>query len=131
MEVDTELRAGLVSQRDLLRTTLDSERQTARQHRDNRQQLALREGSLSTQLASIKDAIVRLELQFKRLEERRAELRLAFEIKEDPTDDHKQQLEQQLEARLKVEDELGESRKQVEATEYETREQENGVVNWN
>jgi chromosome segregation protein len=124
MEVDTELRAGLVSQRDLLRTTLDSERQTARQHRDNRQQLALREGSLSTQLASIKDAIVRLELQFKRLEERRAELRLSFEIKEDPTDDHKQQLEQQLEARLKVEDELGESRKQVEATEYETREQE-------
>ena len=67
---------------------------------------------------------MRLELQFKRLEERRAELRLAFEIKEDPTDDHKQQLEQQLEARLKVEDELGESRKQVEATEYETREQE-------
>ena len=124
MEVDTELRAGLVSQRDLLRTTLDKARETARQHSDTRQQLALREGSLSTQLASIKDAIVRLESQFKRLEERRTELRVAFEIKEDPTDDHKQQLEQQLEARLKVEDELGESRKQVEATEYEAREQE-------
>ena len=51
-------------------------------------------------------------------------MRVAFEIKEDPTDDHKQQLEQQLEARLKVEDELSESRKQVEATEYESREQE-------
>jgi len=51
-------------------------------------------------------------------------LRIAFEIKEDPTDDHKQQLEQQLESRLKVEDELGESRQQVEATEYDTREQE-------
>jgi len=124
MDVDTGLRAALVSQRDMLRTALDSARQTARQHRDNRQQMALRESSLSTQLVSIKGGILRLESQFERLEERRAELRIAFEIKEDPTDDHKQQLEQQLEARLKVEDELGESRQQVEATEYDTREQE-------
>ncbi len=124
MDVDTGLRAALVSQRDMLRTALDSARQTARQHRDNRQQMALRESSLSTQLVSIKGGILRLESQFERLEERRAELRIAFEIKEDPTDDHKQQLEQQLESRLKVEDELGESRQQVEATEYDTREQE-------
>jgi chromosome segregation protein len=124
MDADTERRTGLVNQRDALRTALDDARQTARQHRDNRQQLALRESSLSTQLASIKGGILRLESQFGRLQERRAELRVAFEIKEDPTDDHKQQLEQQLEARLKVEDELSESRKQVEATEYESREQE-------
>jgi len=124
MDSDTERRTGLVNQRDALRTALDDARQTARQHRDNRQQLALRESSLSTQLASIKGGILRLELQFERLQERRAELRVAFEIKEDPTDDHKQQLEQQLEARLKVEDELSGSRKQVEATEYESREQE-------
>ena len=124
MEADTELRAGLVNQRDTLRTALDDARRKALQHRDNRQQLALRESSLSTQLASIKGGILRLESQFERLQERRTDLRVAFEIKEDPTDDHKQQLEQQLEARLKVEDELSESRKQVEATEYESREQE-------
>jgi chromosome segregation protein len=124
MEADTELRAGFVNQRDTLRTALDDARRKALQHRDNRQQLALRESSLSTQLASIKGGILRLESQFERLQERRADLRVAFEIKEDPTDDHKQQLEQQLEARLKVEDELSDSRKQVEAIEYESREQE-------
>ena len=79
---------------------------------------------MSTQLTSIRDAIVRLESQLERLHERRSELRVAFEIKEDPTDSHKEELETQLAARLSVEGELAQARKQVEETEFKTREEE-------
>ena len=124
MEADTETRSELINQRDDLREKLERARQQAQEHRDRKQELALRESSLSTQLTSIRDAIVRLESQLERLHERRSELRVAFEIKEDPTDSHKEELETQLAARLSVEGELAQARKQVEETEFKTREEE-------
>lgn len=124
MEADTERREELISQRDSCRSELDTVRQKATADRDHRQQLAVRENSLSTQLTSIREGIDRLEVQFERLQERREQLREAFNIKEDPTEAHKVELEAQLEARLVAESELGEARASVEAVEYQMREQE-------
>jgi chromosome segregation protein len=99
-------------------------RQKATEDREHRQQLAVRENSLTTQLVSIREGIGRLEVQFERLQERREQLREAFNIKEDPSEGHKVELEAQLEARLVAESELGEARANVEAIEHQMREQE-------
>jgi len=124
MEADTERREALIGQRDSCRAALDTVRQKANQDREHRQQLAVRENSLTTQLASIREGIGRLEVQFERLQERREQLREAFNIKEDPSEGHKVELEAQLEARLVAESELGEARASVEAVEHQMREQE-------
>ena len=124
MEADTVQREELMKQRDICRSELDEVRQTARHDRDRRQELAMREGSLTTQLNSIREGVGRLETQVERLQERRQQLREAFNIKEDPTEGHKVELEAQLEARLLVETELGEARAAVESVEHQMREQE-------
>ena len=124
MEADTVQREELMKQRDICRSELDEVRQTARHDRDRRQELAMREGSLTTQLNSIREGVGRLETQVERLQERRQQLREAFNIKEDPTEGHKVELEAQLEARLLVETELGEARAAVETVEHQMREQE-------
>ena len=124
MEVDTQQREALMTRRDICRTESDQVRQTARHDRDRRQELAMRESALTTQLGSIREGIGRLEIQVERLQERRQQLRDAFNIKEDPTEDHKIELEIQLEARLLVESELGEARALVESVDHQMREQE-------
>ncbi len=124
MEADTLQREELIGQRDQYRTQLDGVRQTARHDRDRSQELAMRESSLNTQLTSIREGIARLEIQVERLQERREQLREAFNIKEDPTEGHKIELEAQLEARVLVDAELSEARAQVESTEHQMREQE-------
>ena len=124
MDADTVQREALMKQRDLCRSELDEVRQTARHDRDRRQELAMREGSLKTQLNSIREGIGRLETQVERLQERRQQLREAFNIKEDPTEGYKVELEAQLEARLLVDAELTEARAGVESVEHQMREQE-------
>lgn len=124
MEVDTQQREALMTRRDICRTESDQVRQTARHDRDRRQELAMRESALTTQLGSIREGIGRLEIQVGRLHERRQQLRDAFNIKEDPTEGHKIELEIQLEARLLVEAELGEARALVESVDHQMREQE-------
>ncbi|MDB4262632.1 chromosome segregation protein SMC [Porticoccaceae bacterium] len=124
MDADTVQREALMKQRDLCRSELDEVRQTARHDRDRRQELAMREGSLKTQLNSIREGIGRLETQVERLQERRQQLREAFNIKEDPTEGYKVELETQLEARLLVDAELTEARAGVESVEHQMREQE-------
>ena len=124
MEVDTQQRESLMTQRDICRTESDKVRQTARHDRDRRQELAMRESALTTQIGSIREGIGRLEIQVERLQERRQQLRDAFSIKEDPTEGHKIELEIQLEARLLVEAELAEARALVESVDHQMREQE-------
>ena len=124
MDADTVQREALMKQRDLCRSELDEVRQTALHDRDRRQELAMREGSLKTQLNSIREGIGRLETQVERLQERRQQLREAFNIKEDPTEGYKVELEAQLEARLLVDAELTEARAGVESVEHQMREQE-------
>lgn len=124
MQTDTQRRDILLSQRDQLRVTLDEARQEADKARDSHQQLALRESSLGAQISSIDEAITRLEPQLERLEQRRDELRLAYDIKEDPTEDYQSQLEEKLAKRLAAETELAEARKQVEKVEYDSRQEE-------
>ena len=124
MEADTQQREQLVSQRDELREQLDKSRQTAGIDRDKLQELAVRESSLTTQLKSILEGIERLKVQVARLQERREQLREAFNIKDDPTDKYKVELEEKLELKLAIDTELGEARAALESVDHQMREQE-------
>jgi chromosome segregation protein len=130
MEVDNVTRENLISQRDKLKSILDSARSLALEDRENRQELTVRETSLKTQLSSIKDSASRLEIQLQRLGERRSELMISFEIKEDPADSRKEDLEKYLLQRSSAEKELSEARKELEDVEYHRSEVEKqrGIV---
>jgi chromosome segregation protein len=124
MDVDTQQREQLVQQRDQFRSALDESRQKAEQDRSQRQQLEMRQRSLTTQLESVREGIQRLQVQVERLSERREHLKAAFNIKEDPSENYKQDLENALASRLAVEEKLAEARSAVEAVEFQMREQE-------
>ncbi len=124
MDTDTQQREDLVGQRDKFREQLDTSRLAARQDRDKRHDLAVREGSLTTQLNSILEGIERLKVQVARLQERRTQLREAFNIKDDPTDNYKLELEEKLELRLSIDTELAAARAALEAVDHQMREQE-------
>ena len=124
MEADTERREHLVEQRDGFREQLNEVRQQARQDRDQRHDLAVREGSLSTQLSSILEGIERLKVQVARLQERRTQLREAFDIKDDPSDKYQLELEEKLELRLGIESELNTARVAMDEVDHAMREHE-------
>ncbi|MDG1693676.1 MAG: chromosome segregation protein SMC [Porticoccaceae bacterium] len=124
MDVDSQQREQLVQKRDQYRSELDSSRQTADQDRSQRQHLEMRQRSLTTQLESVREGISRLQVQVERLSERREQLKAAFNIKEDPSENHKVELESALSSRLAVEETLAEARAAVEAVEFQMREQE-------
>ena len=124
MEADTERREHLVEQRDGFREQLEEVRQQARQDRDQRHDLAVREGSLSTQLSSILEGIERLKVQVARLQERRTQLREAFDIKDDPSDKYQLELEEKLELRLGIESELNTARVAMDEVDHAMREHE-------
>ena len=124
MDVDSQQREQLVQQRDQYRTELDSSRQTADQDRSERQQLEMRQRSLTTQLESVREGIQRLQVQVERLGERREQLKAAFNIKEDPSESYKVELENALASRLAVEETLTTARSAVETVEFQMREQE-------
>jgi chromosome segregation protein len=124
MDVDTQQREQLVQQRDQFRTALDESRQKAEQDRSQRQQLEMRQRSLTTQLESVREGIQRLQVQVERLGERREQLKAAFNIKEDPSENYKQDLENALASRLAAEEKLAQARSAVETVEFQMREQE-------
>ena len=124
MDVDTQQREQLVQKRDQFRSALDESRQKAEQDRSQRQQLEMRQRSLSTQLESVREGIQRLQVQVERLGERREQLKAAFNIKEDPSENYKQDLENALASRLAAEEKLAQARSAVETVEFQMREQE-------
>ena len=124
IELDSATREDLTLQRQQLKSALESARSIAQEDRDNSQELTVRENSLTTQLFSVQESISRLAIQLERLGERRSELMTAFEIKEDPTYNYKENLAEYLSQRLGAETELSEVRKELENTEYQQLEEE-------
>jgi chromosome segregation protein len=72
----------------------------------------------------VREGIQRLQIQVERLGERREQLKAAFNIKEDPSENYKVELENALASRLAVEETLTAARSAVETVEFQMREQE-------
>ena len=106
MEQDSAQRETLLAGRDQLREAVERSRQEARQHKDQAHQLAVRIGSLKAQHDSTRQALERLELQFERAMERREQLSLNLEEGAAPLEELRMKLEELLERRMGVEEEL-------------------------
>jgi chromosome segregation protein len=126
MEKDTDQKEALLTRRDDIRTRLDSSRQRARHDKDTLHAQAMRHQSIKTQLQSIIASTQRLEEQKTRLVERRNQLLSTIGDGDDPTEDHRLELEALLEKRINVEDELTTARRQVEVVEQQLRDSEQG-----
>ncbi|MGS2716688.1 chromosome segregation protein SMC [Eionea flava] len=124
MEQDSEQRETLLTRRDDIREVLDQTRQRARHSKDKLHALAMQHQSVKTQLASIRDSIQRLQEQDQRLKDRREQLQQAMGTQEDPTEEHQLELEELLEKRVSVEDELSQARRSVETIEQQLRDAE-------
>ncbi len=126
MEEDAERREELLLQRDDVRAALDRIRQMARHSKDTAHQLALRQQTLVSRRESLNKGLVRLQSQGERSQERLEQLRLALSESDEPVDDLQMELEELLDSRLHIEEEMNESRRLLEEVEHELRSHERG-----
>jgi chromosome segregation protein len=124
METDSKRREELLASRDLIRVTLDSARQKARQDKDGAHEVAMRFQSLDTQLHGVRETIERADRQVAQLRERQASLTVALRENETPLAGLHDELERQLEQRLLAEAELSAARQLVAEVEHQLREAE-------
>jgi chromosome segregation protein len=124
MESDSLQRESLLSTRDETRNTLDTVRQQARHDKDAAHQVAMRQQSLQTQAAAMKDTIFRIQGQVAQLVERREGLEKSLGDNDSPLAGLQADLEKQLALRLASESELAVARQQVAEVEHLLREAE-------
>jgi chromosome segregation protein len=124
MGQDSTRREELLRERDNARTALDQARQKTRADRDASHQIALTLQAQRTRETSLTQSISRLQEQLSSLAERRETLRENLLELENPDGENQQLLEEQLEIRLQVEQELADVRRELEAVQHEFREHE-------
>ncbi len=117
-------REELIRQRDMQREALDVARGRAQEARNQAHEIKLKVQTLSTELASTRQALERLESRFEQVKTRREELQKALAESEAPLAEMSKELEGLLEQRVGVESELAEARKKLETIEHEQRELE-------
>ena len=120
----SDAREQLLGERDRLRERLDGIRQEARQHKDHAHQLAMRVGSLRTQHAGLQQSLERLLQQRSRAHERAEQLSLSLGEGAAPLEELRLRLEELLERRLAVDDELREARHALEDADRALRDAE-------
>ncbi|MCJ8167903.1 chromosome segregation protein SMC [Atopomonas sediminilitoris] len=106
MATDTEQREALLARRDTLREQLDRTRQAGRQHKDHAHQLAVRAGSLKAQYEATGKALERLRQQSGMLAEKVEQLGLNLEEGDEPLQELRMRLEDHLDKRMAVEEDL-------------------------
>ncbi|VAW99693.1 Chromosome partition protein smc [hydrothermal vent metagenome] len=115
-------REELELQRETLRERLDSTRDMARSDRDTAHELSLKVQTMSTELASVRQGLSRMEQQLEQVLARRELLREALAESEAPTEELQEELARLLKSRSSVEEELTEARRRVEAVDHALRE---------
>lgn len=121
MEQDVERRETLLGQRDELRQALDQARQKARHDKDAAHQMAMREQLLQSQIRSLRETIDRMSVQEQRASERIRSLESQLNDSDTPLNDKKAELEERLQQRLLVEEELQAAKARADENEHELR----------
>ena len=121
MEQDTDRRESLLQQRDELRQGLDQIRQKARHDKDTGHQMRLREQLLRTQIASMGDAKNRISAQVQRARERIDILQKQLDESDMPLEGKRVELEQMLQKRLDVEEQMNKAKAAADANEHQLR----------
>jgi chromosome segregation protein len=117
-------REMLTGQRDQLREALDKIRSQAQLDRDKSHELALKNRAYITDQETTGQNLERMKGQQSHLDQRRDSLTQSLTDSESPLKKQEEELAGQLEKRLKVEGELADERRKVEAIDHHLREQE-------
>jgi chromosome segregation protein len=115
-------RETLESQRDELRAELDRVRAQADQDRQTAQEIAIQFESRRSTKDSAAQNLSRMQSQLEQFQAREIEIREQLELREAPLAESKLNLDDQLQVRIAVEEELTEARRQVEEVEHNLRE---------
>ncbi|MGI9238939.1 MAG: chromosome segregation protein SMC [Woeseiaceae bacterium] len=115
-------KASLELQREELRTELQRVRAQAEEDRQTVQNIAIQFESRRTSKESAAQNLTRMQAQLNQFQRREKEIRGQLEHRVAPLAESKAQLEEQLAARLLVEEELAAARQSVEKVEDELRE---------
>jgi len=115
-------RETLESQRGELRDELDRVRAQAEQDRQTAQEIAIQFESRRSSKDSAAQNLARMQSQLEQFQAREVEIREQLEQSEEPLADSKTRLDEQLQVRVTVEEELAEARRQVEEVEHKLRE---------
>ena len=121
MEQDIERRESLLQQRDELRHTLDQVRQKARHDKDMGHQLRLREQLLRSQIAAMDDAKKRVSTQVQRARERIESIEKQLNESDMPLAGKRMELEQLLQKRLDIEEQMTKAKAAADANEHQLR----------
>ncbi|HEX4299615.1 MAG TPA: chromosome segregation protein SMC [Gammaproteobacteria bacterium] len=114
-------RAGIMAERDSLRAKLDGERQAAARDRDAAHEVALKLESRRSQKTSTEQGMGRMQAQMAQLEQRRTELKRSTEESLQPMHVQEQELKSLLDKRTRVDAELTEARRAMEAIAEQMR----------
>jgi chromosome segregation protein len=117
-----EQKAVLEAQREELRTELNRAREQADSDRIAAHDLAIQFETRRSSKESAAQSLERMQSQLRHFRNREREILEQLETSQTPLADNKVRLEEQLEVRVAVEDELAEARRKVEAVEHELRE---------
>ena len=122
MELLAARREELELQRESLRERLDSTRDMARSDRDTAHELSLKVQTMSTELASVRQGLSRMEQQLEQVAARRELLSEALAESAAPIEALQEELARLLESRSSLEQELAEARRRVEEVDHKLRE---------
>ena len=117
-----EQKASLEARREELRTELRRVRAQADEDRQAVQNITIQFESRRSSKESAAQNLQRMQSQLAQFKRREEEIRAQLDIGQAPMGDNKLRLEEQLEARVKVERELAEARATVESVEERLRE---------
>ena len=115
-------RAALESRREELREELRRVRAQAEEDRQTVQDIAIQFESRRTSKESAAQNLDRMQSQLEQFQVREKEIREQLDTSETPLADNKKALDEHLESRVRVEEELASARKLVEHVEAELRE---------
>jgi len=121
MALDAERKEQLLQLRDARREALDQVRQKARHDKDGSHQLALQQQSLKSQWTSLRATLDRMSSQVQRAKERSDTLTRQLGQSDEPLALKRAELEQQLQKRLEVEEQLNAAKARSEGNEHTLR----------
>ena len=125
MEQQSNTIQNMQTQREEAKQQLSEARSQNHQFTQKVQQIEFRSQTVSTQLASVKESIERLRVQIERLDTRRANLaQTDVEPELDPLAGLRKDLNDRLESRLSVENEMTKARAMLQGNEHQLRQNE-------
>jgi chromosome segregation protein len=114
-------RESLESQREELRAEMERVREQAQQDRQSAQDMAIQFETRRSSKDSAAQNLERMQAQLSQFRDRQSEISEQLQQSEEPLENNRTKLAHQLDARVSLEAELGESRRRVEQVEHDLR----------